>query len=68
MNLVLHAADGIIQYEALGFVGADAARMALLYVAMWWVAVLGVVVFDWGAWRLRRPVAPAPVRAVPDVS
>jgi membrane protease YdiL (CAAX protease family) len=51
MTLLAHAAEGIFQYESLGFAGGDASRVAFLYSVVWCVAALGVVVFDRAAWR-----------------
>jgi len=53
MTLVAHAAEGIFQYESLGFEGGDASRVALLYSAVWCVAALGIVLFDRAAWRMQ---------------
>jgi uncharacterized protein len=68
MTLLFHAADGVIQIRALGFVGADAERMVWLYSGLWCAMAIGVVIFDRKTWRARRSVAPANVEAVPGIS
>jgi membrane protease YdiL (CAAX protease family) len=68
LTLMLHAADGIIQIERLGFVGADATRIVWLYSGLWCAMAIGVVIFDQNTWRSRRPVARANVEAAPGVS
>ena len=51
MSLVAHAAEGILQYESLGFAGADASRVAYLYSATWCAVAVCVVILDRAAWR-----------------
>ena len=46
LSLMLHAADGLIQIERLGFVGADAERMVWLYSGLWCAMAIGVVILD----------------------
>ncbi|QJY47429.1 CPBP family intramembrane glutamic endopeptidase [Pseudonocardia broussonetiae] len=57
MTMVFHIAQGL-GHAALGFAGADAARMDLLTGALWCAIAVGVIVLDRGAWRV------APVSAV----
>lgn len=64
MALVLHAADGMIHIERLGFVGADAERMVWLYAGLWCAMVIGVVVLD-GSNLGRQPAARAELMAAP---
>ena len=54
---MLHAADGVIQIERLGFVGADADRTVWLYSGLWCLMALSVVVLDWNTWRAGQPIA-----------
>jgi membrane protease YdiL (CAAX protease family) len=61
MALVLHAADGLIQIEGLGFVGADAERMVWLYSGLWCAMMIGVVILAGS--RLGRPAAQAEARS-----
>jgi membrane protease YdiL (CAAX protease family) len=68
LTLMLHAADGVIQIERLGFVGAEAERMVWLYSGLWCAMAIGVVIFDWKTWQSRRPVMPASVEAAPGLS
>ena len=68
LPLILHAADGVIQIERLGFVGADATRMVWLYSGLWCAMAIGAVIFDRNTWRSRRPVIPASVGAIPGIS
>jgi membrane protease YdiL (CAAX protease family) len=68
LTLMLHTADGLIQIERLGFVGADAERIVWLYSGLWCAMAIGVVIFDWKTWQSRRPVMPASVEAIHGVS
>jgi uncharacterized protein len=63
MALVLHAADGLIQIEGLGFVGADAERMVWLYSGLWCAMMIGVVILAGPS--LGRRGAVAPLEAAP---
>jgi membrane protease YdiL (CAAX protease family) len=65
LALVLHAADGLIQIERLGFLGADAERMVWLYSGLWCIIALGVVALDRDTWRSRRPAAVSPITTRP---
>src|SRR5215216_3012877 len=58
LTLMLHAADGVIQIERLGFVGAAADRTVWLYSGLWCAMAIGVVILDWNTWQARRPIAP----------
>ena len=60
MTMVFHIAQGTVSYGALGFSGADAARMDRLVGVLWFALVLALVVFDRPAWRV------APAAAVAD--
>jgi hypothetical protein len=56
MTLVMHAAEGT--FGLLGgamFAGASLAQLAWVYPVVWFVVVIGLVIFDWKFWR-----APAP--------
>jgi len=46
MTIVAHATEGTIQTEAFWSAGAAAARMSLLYGAVWCVVAIGLIVFD----------------------
>jgi len=61
LTLMLHAADGVIQIERLGFVGADAERTVWLYSGLWCAMAIGVVILDWKIWQARGPMAPREV-------
>ena len=63
LPLMLHVADGIIQIERLGFVGADAERIVWLYSGLWCAMAIGVVILDWTTWQARRPMTPRDVLA-----
>jgi uncharacterized protein len=58
MAMVFHITQGTVSYSALGFAGADAARMDGLVGGLWFALALGVIVLDRQAWRA------APVEAV----
>src|SRR5215213_2570459 len=62
MTIVAHATEGTIQTEAFWSAGAAAARMSLLYGAVWLAVAVGLVVFDRQLWR---GPAPAPARVQP---
>lgn len=51
LTVVFHVAQGTVSYGALGFAGADAARMDRLVGVLWAVLAVGVVVLDRAAWR-----------------
>ncbi len=58
MIIVMHAAEGTISPAALWSAPAAAAQGALLYSVVYCAVAIGLVIFDWKAWR-----APAPTRA-----
>lgn len=58
MTMVFHIVQGV-QYGAIGFAGADAARMVGLTGVLWFALALAVVVLDRPAWQ----VAPAATAA-----
>jgi len=62
LTLVFHVAQGTVSYAALGFTGADAARMDWLTGALWCVIAVAVVTLDRPAWRS------APAAAVANAS
>jgi uncharacterized protein len=64
LTIVFHIAQGTVSYGALGFAGADAARMDRLVGVLWFALAAGVVLLDRPAWRTApasavaaRPVA-----------
>jgi uncharacterized protein len=61
MTIVAHATEGTIQTGAFWSAGAAAARMSLLYGAVWCVVAIGMIVFDRQLWRGPAP-APATVQ------
>ncbi len=63
MTMVFHIAQGTVSYGALGFTGADAARMDWLVGVLWFALALGVVVLDRQAWRVAPAAAVAERRA-----
>jgi membrane protease YdiL (CAAX protease family) len=64
LSLILHAADGLILVEGLGFAGADAERMVWLYSGLWCAVAIGVVVLA-GSNLGRRPAARAELITAP---
>ena len=62
LAMVFHIAQGTVSYAALGFTGADAARMDPLVGVLWFAIALAVIVFDRAAWR-SAPVAARPLVA-----
>jgi membrane protease YdiL (CAAX protease family) len=60
LTMVFHVAQGTVTYTALGFAGAEAARMDWLTGALWALLAVGLVVGDRAAWRS------APAAAVVD--
>jgi uncharacterized protein len=61
ITLLSHAAQGTIQIGALWSVGADFAQANLLFGVVSGAVTIGLVVFDWKAWRAPAP-APATTR------
>ncbi|GAA1831873.1 hypothetical protein GCM10009836_07350 [Pseudonocardia ailaonensis] len=51
MPLLFHIAQGTVSYAALGFAGADAARMDWLTGGLWVLLAAGLVLGDRAAWR-----------------
>ncbi len=51
MTLVFHVAQGSVGYAALGFTGADAARMDWLTGALWCTVAVALVALDRPTWR-----------------
>jgi hypothetical protein len=64
ITLISHAAQGTIQIGALWSVGADFAQANLLFGIVSSAVAIGLVVFDWKAWRAP---APAPATTTPPV-
>jgi uncharacterized protein len=64
ITLISHAAQGTIQIGALWSVGADFAQANLLFGIVSGAVAIGLVVFDWKAWRAP---APAPATTTPPV-
>jgi uncharacterized protein len=58
MTIVSHAAQGTITIGGFWSLGADFARANLLTGVVWVAVAIGLVVFDWKAWR-----GPAPSEA-----
>jgi membrane protease YdiL (CAAX protease family) len=65
ITLLSHAAQGTIQIGALWSVGADFAQANLLFGVVSGAVTIGLVVFDWKAWRAP---APAPATTTPPVT
>jgi membrane protease YdiL (CAAX protease family) len=57
MTMVFHIAQGTVSYGALGFAGADAARMDPIVGVLWSVLAVAVVVLDRRAWRVAPEAA-----------
>ena len=55
MTIVAHATEGTIQTEAFWKAGSAAARISLLYGAVWLVVAIGLIVFDLRLWRSPAP-------------
>jgi len=64
ITLVAHATQGTIQIGAFWSASADVAQAILLYSIVASAVAIGLVVFDWKAWR---GPAPAPATTVPSV-
>jgi membrane protease YdiL (CAAX protease family) len=56
MTLIAHAVQGTITIGGFWSLGADFARANLLTGVVWSAVAIGLVVFDWKAWR--APAAP----------
>ena len=57
LTMVFHVAQGTVSLAALGFTGADAARMDWLTGALWCLIAAVLVVADRNAWRVAPPSA-----------
>jgi len=57
LTMVFHVAQGTVSLAALGFAGADAARMDWLTGALWCLVAAILVVADRNAWRVAPPSA-----------
>ena len=55
LTIVAHATEGTIQTSAFWSAGAAAARVSLLYGAVWVVVALGLIIFDLRLWRSPAP-------------
>jgi membrane protease YdiL (CAAX protease family) len=55
MTIIAHAAQGTITIGGLWSLGADFARANLLTGVVWSAVAVGLVVFDWKAWRGPAP-------------
>jgi hypothetical protein len=51
LTLVSHAVQGTITIGGLWDMGADFARANLLTGVVWLAVAIGLVIFDWKAWR-----------------
>ena len=60
LTLIFHATEGSITYGDLGFTGADADRMNVIYGITWWVVAAGVVALNRRAWRVAPESATYP--------
>jgi uncharacterized protein len=68
MTLVMHAAEGTLGMLAGAvFVSAALAQLSWVGVAVWFVVVIGLVIFDWKFWRGPATVRATTVAPVPQV-
>src|SRR5215211_8730291 len=51
MTIVMHAAEGTIRPNELWAASAAQLQAGLLYSVVWCAVVIGLVIFDWKAWR-----------------
>jgi uncharacterized protein len=51
LTIVAHSTQGSIQYGAFWSASADVARVSLLYAVVASAVAIGLVIFDWKAWR-----------------
>src|SRR5829696_8330521 len=65
MTIVSHSVQGTITIGGLWSVGADFARANLLTGIVLLAVAIGLVVFDWKAWRAPAPAAATTVLSVP---
>jgi membrane protease YdiL (CAAX protease family) len=68
MTLVSHAAEGTIRLGAVGFLAADATRLASLYAGVWCLTAICLLAFDRRFWLARRPSMPRAPQAEPVLS
>jgi len=60
--MLFHASQGAFTYGMLGFEGADARRLDVLYLGVVTLAVAATIALDRSAWRTASPSAVAAVR------
>jgi uncharacterized protein len=59
LTMVFHVAQGTVSYAALGFTGADAARMDPLVGVLWVALAVALLALDRRAWQVAPPTAVA---------
>ncbi len=55
MTIVAHSAQGVIAFSAIGFIGSDESRIAVLFTAATCLITIGLLVFDRPSWRSPAP-------------
>jgi hypothetical protein len=65
MTLISHGVQGTITIGGLWSVGADFARANLITGIVFLAVAIGLVVFDWKAWRGTAPIEATTPQAMP---
>lgn len=55
MTITAHAAQGVIAFAALGFIGSEETRAVAIFTAVIVLVAVGLVAYDWRFWRSRAP-------------
>ena len=55
MTIIAHAAQGVIAFAALGFIGSEETRAVAIFTAVIVLVAVGLVAYDWRFWRSQAP-------------
>ena len=55
MTITAHAAQGVIAFAALGFIGSEETRAVAIFTAVIVLVAVGLVAYDWRFWRSQAP-------------
>ena len=55
MTITAHAAQGVIAFAALGYIGSEETRAVIIYTAVIVLVAVGLVAYDWRFWRSQAP-------------
>ncbi len=55
MTITAHAAQGVIAFAALGFIGSEETRAVIIYTAVLVLVAIALLAYDWRFWRSQAP-------------